>query len=45
MLSVQMNTQIRETFKVELPLRQVFETPNIADLAERIEALTIAQIS
>jgi acyl-coenzyme A synthetase/AMP-(fatty) acid ligase/acyl carrier protein len=45
MLSVQMNTQIRETFKVKLPLRQIFETPNIADLAEHLEALTIAQTS
>ncbi len=43
MLVVQMNNQIREVFNCELPLRQVFETPAIADLARSIEALIAAQ--
>jgi len=37
--ATQFVSRVREEFKVKLPLRQLFEAPNIALIAERIEAL------
>jgi amino acid adenylation domain-containing protein/FkbM family methyltransferase len=38
LLATQLVSRLREAFAVELPLRSVFETPNVADLSRRIEA-------
>ena len=43
LLATQLISRIRERFQVELPLRSVFETPTIAQLAPKIEALTGSQ--
>lgn len=37
LLATQVISQIREAFKVELPLRSLFELPTIGELAQRIE--------
>jgi amino acid adenylation domain-containing protein len=37
LLATQVVSRVRETFGVELPLRAVFETPGLADLAQRVE--------
>ncbi|HSE18766.1 MAG TPA: amino acid adenylation domain-containing protein [Pyrinomonadaceae bacterium] len=39
LLATQIVSRIRESFQVELPLRGLFETPVLSELAERIEAL------
>jgi amino acid adenylation domain-containing protein len=38
LLATQLCYRIRDTFKVELPLRQVFESPTIIDLANYIDS-------
>jgi len=40
LLATQLVSRIRDRFQLELPLRSVFETPTIAELAKNIEALT-----
>ncbi|WP_071189195.1 non-ribosomal peptide synthetase [Trichormus sp. NMC-1] len=37
LLATQVISQIREAFKVELPLRSLFELPTIGELAQRLE--------
>lgn len=39
LLATQLISRIRDQFQVEMPLRAVFETPTIAELAQKIEAL------
>jgi amino acid adenylation domain-containing protein len=42
LLATRVISQIRSTFKVELPLRILFELPTIANLSQQIEAATKA---
>lgn len=39
LLATQLVSRIRDRFQIELPLRSIFETPTIAELAKNIEAL------
>jgi acyl carrier protein len=39
LLASQVIARVRDTFQVEIPLRSLFETPTVAGLAERIEAV------
>ncbi|HEV7859201.1 MAG TPA: methyltransferase [Pyrinomonadaceae bacterium] len=41
LLATQLVSRVRDTFKVELPLRRLFETPTISELAVAIEDLLI----
>ncbi|MGE3435688.1 MAG: amino acid adenylation domain-containing protein [Blastocatellales bacterium] len=42
LLATQVNSRLRDTFKVELPLRNIFEYPTIAGFAEKIETALAA---
>ncbi|NJP21134.1 MAG: amino acid adenylation domain-containing protein [Hydrococcus sp. CRU_1_1] len=44
LLATRVVSQIRQTLKVELPLRSLFEKPTLADLAQEIETATKANL-
>ncbi|HEX5886547.1 MAG TPA: amino acid adenylation domain-containing protein, partial [Pyrinomonadaceae bacterium] len=39
LLATQIVSRIRESFQVELPVRSVFESPTLAELSKRVEAM------
>jgi amino acid adenylation domain-containing protein len=43
LMAIQVISQLREAFELELPLRSLFEEPTIAKLAERIEKILTVQ--
>ncbi|NJN10927.1 MAG: amino acid adenylation domain-containing protein [Richelia sp. RM1_1_1] len=43
LLATQVISRLREAFKIELPLRSLFEQPTVAQLAERIEKMLTVQ--
>jgi len=44
LLATRLQTRLRETFKVELPLRCMFEGPTIAQVAEQVEEALLKKI-
>ena len=36
LLAMRLNTRLRDTFQVEIPLRSIFENPTVAGIADRI---------
>jgi hypothetical protein len=42
MLAAQLCVRIRETFQVDLPLRSFFETPTVAEIADKVRAAATA---
>lgn len=45
LLATQLTSRIRDAFKIELPVRQLFETPTVASLAKYIATITWAASS
>jgi acyl carrier protein len=44
LLATQMTSRVRNAFEVNLPLRQVFEMPTIAELATLIETMILDEV-
>jgi acyl transferase domain-containing protein len=44
LLGIQLNARLRRTFEVDLPLRALFDSPTVAELAEVVEAALIGDI-
>ena len=44
LLGTQLISRVRDTFRVELPLRMVFEAPTVAQLSAEIERLLMARL-
>lgn len=44
LLATQVLARLRQTFQVDLPLRQLFEAHTVAAIAEQIEAILLAEI-
>ncbi|MEA5552712.1 amino acid adenylation domain-containing protein [Anabaena cylindrica UHCC 0172] len=42
LLATKVISRLREAFKIELPLRSLFERPTVANLAERVETISLA---
>ncbi|MBD2120847.1 non-ribosomal peptide synthetase [Trichocoleus sp. FACHB-262] len=43
LLATQLTSRIRDAFAIELPLRHLFESPTIAQLAQQIDSLQVSQ--
>ncbi|MEW6738013.1 MAG: phosphopantetheine-binding protein, partial [Acidobacteriota bacterium] len=44
LLATQVIAQARKTFQLDIPLRSIFESPTIAELALTIEEMLLAEI-
>ncbi|AKT41168.1 type I polyketide synthase [Chondromyces crocatus] len=44
LIATQLVSRLREAYRLDIPLRRVFESPTISDLAQLIESLLVARI-
>jgi len=44
LLGIQLNARLRRTFEIDLPLRALFDSPTVAELAEVVETALIGDI-